>query len=46
MNPVHGSRFAQSFDKTPRVGFRPYTLDQLPLIGRVPGFENLYIASG
>lgn len=28
------------------VGFRPCTPDQLPVIGRVPGYENLYVASG
>lgn len=28
------------------VGFRPCTPDQLPVIGRVPGYANLYIASG
>jgi len=28
------------------VGYRPCTPDGLPVIGRVPGYENLYIASG
>jgi D-amino-acid dehydrogenase len=28
------------------VGFRPCTPDQLPVIGKVPRFENLVIASG
>jgi len=28
------------------VGYRPCTPDQLPIIGRVPGFENLVVASG
>ena len=28
------------------VGFRPCTPDQLPLISRVPRYENLFIASG
>lgn len=28
------------------VGFRPCTPDQLPVIGRVPRFDNLYVASG
>ena len=28
------------------VGFRPCTPDQLPVIGKVPGFENLVVASG
>jgi D-amino-acid dehydrogenase len=28
------------------VGFRPCTPDQLPVIGRVPGYQNIYVASG
>ena len=28
------------------VGYRPCTPDQLPIIGKVPGYENLLIASG
>ena len=28
------------------VGFRPCTPDQMPVIGRVPSFGNVYIASG
>lgn len=28
------------------VGFRPCTPDQLPVIGLVPGYNNVYIASG
>lgn len=28
------------------VGYRPCTPDHLPLIGKVPGYDNLYIASG
>ena len=28
------------------VGFRPCTPDQMPVIGRVPGHSNIYIASG
>jgi glycine/D-amino acid oxidase-like deaminating enzyme len=28
------------------VGYRPCTPDHLPLMGRVPGYDNLYIASG
>jgi glycine/D-amino acid oxidase-like deaminating enzyme len=28
------------------TGFRAATPDKLPLIGRVPGFERLYVASG
>ena len=28
------------------VGYRPCTPDQLPIIGKVPGYENLFIASG
>ncbi|MGH2618631.1 MAG: NAD(P)/FAD-dependent oxidoreductase [Thermomicrobiales bacterium] len=29
-----------------RVGFRPATVDGLPILGRVPGYENIYIATG
>lgn len=29
-----------------RVGYRPFTPDFLPIIGEVPGFENLFIANG
>jgi D-amino-acid dehydrogenase len=28
------------------VGYRPCTPDHLPLIGRIPGYDNLHIASG
>jgi len=28
------------------VGYRPCTPDQLPLIGKVPNYDNLYIAAG
>ncbi len=28
------------------MGMRPLTPDGLPVIGRVPGFENLYVATG
>ena len=28
------------------VGFRPCTPDQMPLIGRIPRYRNVYIASG
>jgi D-amino-acid dehydrogenase len=28
------------------VGMRPLTPDGLPMLGRVPGFENLYVATG
>lgn len=28
------------------VGYRPCTPDQLPLIGRVPGYGNCFVASG
>ena len=31
---------------TEGVGFRPCTPDQLPVIGKVPNYENLYIATG
>ncbi|WP_449540278.1 NAD(P)/FAD-dependent oxidoreductase [Ferdinandcohnia sp. Marseille-Q9671] len=29
-----------------RVGFRPFTPDFLPVIGSIPGFDNLYAANG
>ncbi|WP_027965053.1 NAD(P)/FAD-dependent oxidoreductase [Halalkalibacillus halophilus] len=29
-----------------RVGFRPYTPGFLPVIGRLPGYENVYVANG
>lgn len=29
-----------------KVGFRPFTQDSLPIIGRLPGFNNLIIANG
>lgn len=29
-----------------RVGFRPYTPEFLPVIGRVPGFDSIYFANG
>ncbi len=29
-----------------RVGFRPATPDGLPILGRIPGFEHVYIATG
>ncbi|MEM3638153.1 MAG: FAD-dependent oxidoreductase [Conexivisphaerales archaeon] len=28
------------------TGFRPCTPDQLPLIGKIPNFDNLYLAAG
>ena len=28
------------------TGFRPATPDNLPYIGKIPGFENLYAAAG
>ena len=28
------------------TGFRPATPDNLPYIGRIPGFENVYAAAG
>ncbi len=31
---------------TEGVGFRPCTPDQMPIIGKVPGYENLLIATG
>ena len=29
-----------------RIGFRPATPDGLPILGRIPGFERVYIATG
>ncbi|MFF2754951.1 NAD(P)/FAD-dependent oxidoreductase [Psychrobacillus sp. NPDC058041] len=29
-----------------RVGFRPYTPEFLPIIGKVPGFDSIYFANG
>jgi glycine/D-amino acid oxidase-like deaminating enzyme len=29
-----------------RIGFRPATADGLPILGRVPGVENAYVATG
>lgn len=29
-----------------RVGFRPYTPEFLPVIGKLPGFESVYFANG
>jgi D-amino-acid dehydrogenase len=29
-----------------RIGFRPATADGLPILGRAPGLENVYIATG
>ena len=31
---------------TPWAGLRPATPDGLPLIGALPGFENIYLATG
>jgi D-amino-acid dehydrogenase len=31
---------------TEGVGFRPCTPDQIPIVGRVPGYRNLFIATG
>ena len=28
------------------TGFRPCTPDQMPVIGRVPGYDNLFVATG
>lgn len=28
------------------VGFRPCTPDQIPIIGKIPGYKNLFIATG
>jgi D-amino-acid dehydrogenase len=42
----HFSRFGKLRPTGGGVGFRPCTPDQLPIVGRVPGFENLYLATG
>lgn len=43
-------KHVQKFEKLrlveSRVGHRPCTPDRLPVIGRVPGYRNVYIASG
>jgi len=28
------------------MGYRPCTPDQYPIIGKVPGFQNVFVASG
>ncbi|WP_313893706.1 FAD-binding oxidoreductase [Psychrobacillus sp.] len=35
-----------AFIEEVRVGFRPYTPEFLPVIGKVPGFEHMYFANG
>jgi len=42
----HVTKFSELKFSSEGVGFRPCTPDQLPVIGRVPGYQNLYIASG
>ena len=41
---------ASSLNNTPisevRVGFRPYTPDFLPVIGKLPGYETVYFSNG
>jgi D-amino-acid dehydrogenase len=29
-----------------RIGFRPASPDNLPVLGRAPGYQNLYLATG
>ena len=29
-----------------RIGLRPFSRDQLPILGTVPGFDNLYLCTG
>lgn len=38
--------FAMSEGHSEWMGLRPLTPDGLPVIGRVPGFDNLYLATG
>jgi D-amino-acid dehydrogenase len=42
----HITRFGRLRLSDSGVGFRPCTPDQLPLIGPVPGYDNLLIATG
>ncbi|WP_391117420.1 NAD(P)/FAD-dependent oxidoreductase [Psychrobacillus sp. L3] len=35
-----------AFIEEVRVGFRPYTPEFLPIIGKIPGFESIYFANG
>ena len=44
-----GSRYLADWrdgDERPWVGMRPLTPDGLPLIGRLPGADNVYVATG
>ena len=43
---AHFTKFGKARPAGTGVGFRPCTPDQLPIIGRVPGFENLHLATG
>ena len=42
----HVVRFGELKPVRILVGHRPCTPDRLPVIGRVPGYDNLYISSG
>ncbi len=42
----HLGRFGQLRKMEEGIGYRPCTPDQLPVVGKVPGFENIYIAAG
>lgn len=37
---------AQAQIREVRVGLRPYTADHLPVLGAVPGIDNIYLATG
>jgi glycine/D-amino acid oxidase-like deaminating enzyme len=42
----HAARFSELKLVKTLVGHRPCTPDRLPVIGKVPGYDNLYISSG
>ncbi|MDE1768810.1 MAG: FAD-binding oxidoreductase, partial [Candidatus Micrarchaeota archaeon] len=42
----HISKFSSMRVIYSGYGFRPCTPDQVPVIGRVPGYSNLFIAGG
>ncbi len=42
----HVARFSELKLVRTLVGHRPCTPDRLPVIGKVPGYDNLYISSG
>ncbi len=42
----HVKNYGEAELYTVRMGFRPCSADLLPVIGRIPGYENIYIATG